>query len=201
MCYVRVFIRAFIWGFNYVGVVVKLIHVTEVMSPFMDFSMIKPEVLEYASERGTRIHSVISDMLNGYWLPKIDDDIKGYIQSFRFFRNNIFRTVFTEKTFEDELYGLTGTLDFGGYLKDRPKDFTIIDWKSPVNTSRTWHGQLCCYAYLVEKNTDLNVKRIGSFQPDPKGGPGKMNWYKDSARVWEAYLCALHAYRFFKLGG
>ena len=180
------------------GVVVKLIHVTEAMSPFMDFSMIRPEVLEYASERGTRIHSVISRILQDEWVPKCDEDIQGYIQSFRLFKNNIFKTIFTEKTFEDELYGLTGTLDFGGYLKDRPKDFTIIDWKSPVLSSPTWQGQLSAYKYLASK---YKPKRIGSLQLDPKGGPGKMNWYKDSARVWEAYLCALHAYRFFKLGG
>ena len=176
----------------------KLIHVTSVMSPFTDFSMVRPDALEYAGQRGTRVHTVISALLRYKWLPKIEEDIKGYVSSFKLFRDNILNTAFTEKTFEDQLYGLTGTLDFGGYLRDRPKDFTILDWKTPITKSPTWKGQLSAYQYLAR---EYNPKRIGSFQPDPKGGPGKMTWYEDSATVWEAYLCALTAYKFFKLGG
>jgi len=176
----------------------KAIHVTDVMSPYTDFSAIKPDVLYYASERGTRVHNLIQKKLQGKWVPPraIADDVKNYIKSFELFQKSmILETVFTEKTFISNVYGLTGTIDFGGYLKDRPKDFTLTDWKTPLVLQRTWKGQLSAYQLLA---SEYKPKRIGSLQLDPKGGPGKMTWYEDSAEAWEAYLCALTAYRFFK---
>ena len=130
----------------------KLIHVTEIMSPFTDFSMIKPDVLDYASERGIRVHDLIPEKLSGKWIPPqaIADDIQGFIASFETFQNEmILETVFSEKTFISDIYGLTGTLDFGGYLYDRPKDFTVLDWKTPLSLQPTWKGQLSAYNYLA----------------------------------------------------
>lgn len=176
----------------------KLIHTTEVMSPFTSFDMIPPDVLDYASARGTRVHDLIHEKLSGKWVPPkaITDDMKGFIASFVKFQNDmILETVFTEKTFISDIYDLTGTLDFGGYLNDRPKDFTILDWKTPLATQPTWKGQLSAYKHLAG---EYKPKRIGSLRLDPKGGPAKMTWYEDSAEAWEAYLCALIAYRYFK---
>lgn len=176
----------------------QLIHVTEVMSPYTDFSMIQPDVLDYASSRGTRVHNLIHEKLKGKWIPPkaIADDIKGFIASFGRFQNDmILETVFSEKTFISKLYGLTGTLDFGGYLNDRPNDFTILDWKTPLATQPTWKGQLSAYKFLA---WEYEPKRIGSLRLDPKGGAAKITWYEDSAEAWEAYLCALTAYRYFK---
>jgi len=176
----------------------KLIHVTEVLSPWTDFSMIPPDVLDYASQRGTRVHELIHEKLDGKWIPPkaIPEDVKGFIQSFvTFQRDMILETVFSEKTFTSDIYGLTGTIDFGGYLNDKPKDFTILDWKTPLALQPTWKGQLSAYQYLAG---EYKPKRIGSLRLDPKGGPAKMTWYEDSAEVWEAYLCALTAYKYFK---
>ena len=176
----------------------KLLHVTEIMSPFTDFFMIKPDVLDYASERGIRVHDLIHEKLDGKWIPPkaIADDIKGYIASFVKFQGDmILQMVFSEKTFISDLYYITGTIDFGGFLTDRPKDFTILDWKTPLALQPTWKGQLSAYKYLAE---EYKPKRIGSLRLDPKGGPAKMTWYEDSAEAWEVYLCALTAYRYFK---
>lgn len=178
----------------------KLIHVTEVMSPFTDFTMIKPDVLDYASTRGTRVHDLIHEKLDGKWVPPkaITDDIKGFTASFVKFQNEMIAvTVFAEKTFISKVYGLTGTIDFGGYLNDRPQDLTILDWKTPLALQPTWKGQLSAYKYLAEEYK-YKPKRIGSLRLDPKGGPAKMTWYEDHAEAWEAYLCALTAYRYFK---
>lgn len=176
----------------------ELIHVTSVMGPYTDFSMIKPDVLDYASQRGTRVHKLIQQKLDGRWIPPkaIPEDVQGYLKSFGQFQiTMIVETVFAEKTFVSDLYGLTGTIDFGGFLNDRPKDFTLIDWKTPLIRQPTWKGQLSAYNTLAK---EYKPKRIGSLQLDPKGGPGKMTWYEDSAETWEAYLCALTAYRYFK---
>ena len=162
--------------------------------------MIPPDVLDYASSRGTRVHDLIHEKLDGKWIPQkaIPQDVKGYLDSFAIFqRDMILETVFAEKEFSCEIYGLTGTLDFGGYLNDRPKDFTILDWKTPLIKQPTWKGQLSAYKYLA-LSRKYKPKRIGSLQLDPNGGPGKMTWYEDSAEAWEAYLCALTAYRYFK---
>lgn len=176
----------------------KLIHVTEVMSSFTDFSMIKPDVLDYASERGTRVHDIVYRLLNKQWVPSssITEDVRGYIDSFKYFQKLIKETVFAEETFTYFIYGLTGTVDFGGYLIDKPDCLTIIDWKTPLALQPTWKGQLAAYNRMVFA-AGYVPERIGSLQLDPKGGPGKMTWYEDSAEVWEAYLCALTALRYF----
>jgi hypothetical protein len=166
------------------------------MNPYTDFSMIKPDVLHYASERGSHVHAIICAMLQNKWIPKksITEDIRGYIHSFKHFQKLIKEMVFVEKTFISEVYGLTGTIDFGGYLIDRPDWFTVLDWKTPLLKQPTWKGQLSAYNTLAKK---FKPKRIGSLQLNPNGGPGKMTWYEDSAEAWEAYLCALTALRYF----
>lgn len=178
----------------------KLIHVTSVLQPFCNFDNVPADTLQYAANRGTSVHNLIHEKLSGKWVPPkaIADDIKGFIASFVKFQNDmILETVFSEKTFISDIYGLTGTVDFGGYLTDRPKDFTILDWKTPINKTSVWGGQLSAYEYLAISD-GFDVKRIGSLQLHPQGKTPKMNWYERSAKIFESYLCALTAYRAFK---
>lgn len=171
----------------------ELIHVTSVLSVYQDFSKVNPDVLDYASDRGVRVHAAIPKILDDQWIP-IQEDIKGYIASFEIFkREMIHRTVFCEKTFTCEIYRLTGTLDWGGFLVDHPDWFTIIDWKSPLNRQRTWFSQLAAYQYLAR---EYEPKRAGSLRLHPKGKLPKMDWADDYERAWDAYQHGLISYRY-----
>ena len=61
-----------------------MIRVTEALKPFADFSMIHPDVLDYASERGTVIHKACSNYANGVYVIKglWPPDYVGYFNSF-----------------------------------------------------------------------------------------------------------------------
>ena len=171
-----------------------MIRVTEVLQAYTNFDMIKPDVLDFASVRGTQAHKAIENILTGKWTP-IPENARPYVNSFKIFKKDmILKTEFVEKEFKDEIYGLIGHIDWGGYLQDKPKKFTLIDWKTALQEQPIWKGQLSAYKYLAE---EYDPKRIGSLRLDPNGGIAKMAWYENSAEAWEAYLCALTALKYF----
>ena len=175
----------------------RIIHVTEVLSLYADFAAIRPEVLENAADRGTRVHDIIAEILQDQWIPKIPEDCRGYIASFKHFQKSMLhKTEYVEKEALSTVDGLVGHLDFVGYLKDKPDARTILDWKTPVGLSHLWEAQLNAYARLAQSE-GFPAERIGVLQLHPKGNPPKLTWYEKSPRILEAYLCALTAYRYF----
>lgn len=173
-----------------------MLSVTQILQPHTDFDAVHPDVLAYAAGKGTRFHTVIQQLLMGAWVPKVHNDIKGYVTSFKLFASQMIQeTVFVEQEFTCNIYNFIGHIDWGGYLKDRPNIFTVLDWKTPVSSSPTWKGQLSAYKHLARQKYE--VQRIGTFQPNKDGKVGKVIWYEDSAQAFEAFLCALTAMNYF----
>ena len=74
-----------------------MFRVTEVLSDYVDLSMVPPDVLQAAAERGTLVHDICAGILHGFFPPEIPEEAKGYVDSF---------LIFKEKYIPDVIFGV-----------------------------------------------------------------------------------------------
>jgi len=173
--------------------------VTDILSPYTDFSMVPDHVLSRATERGRKVHAIIAAMLQDLWIPKIDPECAGYIASFQIWKEQfVEEVIYVEHEFVDPIYGFLGHVDFFGKL--RKLGYALLDWKTPVSLQKAWRLQMAAYKrllHLADKNMDLTA----SLQLDPNGGIPKMVRYEDtSAQDFNVFLGLLNAHNFFHGG-
>jgi len=172
--------------------------VTQVLRPFVDFSRIPEDVLEYAAWRGTEVHRLCSIYAKG--LPiigEIKPSCAGYFLSFQqWFDLAVEKAHLVEAELEDPTYQYHGHPDLICTLRGDP-GMTLIDLKTPITESPTWRGQIAAYARLAEVNNHP-VIRCGSLQLKQDGGRAKFREYKRDGRDFAAFLAALTAQRYFK---
>lgn len=178
-----------------------MIRVTEALKPFTDFSMIRPDVLDYASERGTVIHHACSLHARGafvlceLWPP----DYVGYFYSFRDWFDN-----YVEKVVAIEIELINGEFGFIGHpdlLCNIQGDWrpTLVDLKTPLAESPTWKPQLAAYRNLAIK-AGYDIGRVGSLRLKPDGGRAIFTEYTDEKADFAAFLNALMIAKYFKGG-
>lgn len=174
--------------------------VTQVISPYVDYSKVPPHLLNYASERGTMFHSYAKLYAEGKWVvPR--QDLKLRFLSFRkWFDENVVGVLCVEQELKCTCYDYIGHVDLIALLKwDR--SCTLLDYKTPVQAKKSWEAQVAGgYWHLVKKHLELRetIHRCGAIMIDPKGGPAKMIEYSGSTqRAFAGYLNALMAWRYF----
>lgn len=176
----------------------KKVSVTQVLGVYADFSKVKPEVLERASQRGTAVHSYCAAYAQKLWVPTVPSDCDGYVISFRkWFDFMVKDVLFVEQRFYHPSYHYGGMPDLGVVLKDGAR--CLIDNKTPVALQKTWKAQIAGYLELVRAN-NIPMDKGGSLRLDPNGKMAKLDWYLEEALYFNAFLSALNAYRFFKGG-
>ncbi|MBW1713854.1 MAG: hypothetical protein JRJ59_11970 [Deltaproteobacteria bacterium] len=171
--------------------------VTQVLSPFADFSGVRPEVLDNAARRGRQVHAICSAIVQGLWVPEIPEDCAGYVESFRRWLPVVEKVIFCEKRLADEALGFKGKPDLGVVIKG-DKMISIPDLKTPAVKSPLWKAQLAAYKHLVEHNGYGPVGRVFSLRLKKDGGRPILDEYFGSPQDFAAFLSALNAYRCFK---
>jgi len=166
-----------------------MIRVTQPISRHTDFSQIHPDVLDYASERGTTIHHGCHKygqggfVLTGHWPP----DYHGYFKSYTNWHDRyVERVVATEIELKDEDLDLCGHPDLLCIIVGDTK-ITLVDLKTPIAESFTWKPQLAAYRHLAIK-TGYDIGRVGSLRLRQNGGRAIFTEYTDSAADFAAYL-------------
>lgn len=177
----------------------RLPTVTQVLSPFADFSGIRPEVLAHAAERGTRVHQACAAIARGLWTVPPDDECRGYVQSFRgWFEQAVDEVVLVEAELVDEALGFKGHPDLICRIRgdERP---SLIDLKTPATKNRLWRAQLAAYRHLARIH-GYDVDRTASLRLKKDGGHPIFDEYdpRESSQDFAAFLSALNAYRCFK---
>ena len=170
--------------------------VTQVLGLVTDFSNIRPEVLEHASQRGTQVHAYSAAYSRKLWVPRVPEDCAGYFQSFVSWSDTMVEEVlFVETEFIDDKLGYIGHPDLGVILKGGIG--ALIDLKTPVALQKVWKAQLAAYLKPVQKKFP-QIKKAGSLRLDPDGGTAKMAWYDESERDFAAFVNLLFAFKYFK---
>jgi hypothetical protein len=141
--------------------------VTSVLSQYgPDFSMVAN--LDYYADRGTRVHDACMDISLGKWTP-IDKDIRGYVDSFKRWFENVDEVVLAEERLYSDIFKISGQPDLICRLKN-DKRIVLVDYKSPLSYHRVWSVQTGGYVLLVEEDRGIKVDRWGTLRLRKDGG-------------------------------
>jgi len=167
--------------------------ITTILAPFSGITHVNPDVLKNAADRGTRTHIACDCLIAGLgeWF---EDDILGYVESFRkWFSNKTFIKK-PSRMYCDEIM-ITGELDL---IYEEDGDLVLVDLKTSSNPSKTWALQGTAYSYLAKKNGFENgFKRIEFIKLTKDGKDPKVFTYEEDM---ELFLKVLDTYRYFYEG-
>jgi hypothetical protein len=167
--------------------------VTTVLKPWVDFSMIDPDVLNHAAARGTAVHKACTAYAIGYYVPPLSAEIQGYYDSFReWFIKYVGRVYFVETEFINEQLRVVGHPDMGCKLMDG-RDM-VVDLKTPATTSKTWAPQLAAYLKLA-KGYAWDGAMVLQLKANGRAARGIVYQYTDED--YAAFISALNCYRYF----
>lgn len=164
--------------------------VTDVLYPFSGLKNIDPDVVANAAKRGTRVHKLIDAHIKDLGIPTVDDDIKGYYESFLQLPNHAYLE--TPARFYCDEHKITGECD--AIYMDTEGRLVLVDFKTPARESKTWMLQGSAYSYLAKKIGSFPIEKIEFIKLSKDGKAPKVYSYEED---FELYLKCLDAYRYF----
>jgi len=168
--------------------------VTEIISPWSGLDKIPEATLQYAADRGTRVHSYCTRYAIGDFVVSVDADCRPYFDSFRrWFDSQVESVLLAEERFIHPLLNYTGQIDLYVILKSA--ESALVDIKTPVTSYPIWAMQLSAYRSLLAAHNHF-PERIGSLQLSPEGKTPRMKWYQDSAMDLNAFMSALNVHNY-----
>lgn len=171
----------------------RLLHVTEVLAKYIDFSRVPDLRLYEACQRGKMVHSACTAFALGAWVRPLPDAYKGYFESFsRWFSHNVIRVIFAEQTFFNSALGFTGRPDLVVELINGL--LLLIDLKTPIAESKTWRVQLAAYCYLMDQ-AGVKINASASLRLRANGAEAIAVRYDDWLNDFNIFLSALNAHR------
>ena len=173
--------------------------VTEILGVYNDFSRVPKDRLQAAADRGTRVHHACAAIANGIHLFRPDNDIDGYVDSFRKWFDNVEDVLLCEKELYHSIYEYHGHPDlvikfFGETC------YRVVDIKTPIKASPTWPSQIAAYERLVlDLYRPIKLDHSGTLSLAANGTEAKFTDYsKTRLSNWLNFLAALQAYKAFK---
>lgn len=166
------------------------LRVTEILYPFSGLDKIDSEIVAHAADRGTRVHQICEAIVAGIGEFGIDEELSGYVESFKKWWNLGHKLISMEQRFWDDQLHITGQVDL---IIDTPDGVAIVDLKTSSKVSKTWMGQGCAYAYLA-KNAGIQVKKILFIHLNKFGKPPKIHEYEIDESF---FLSCLKVYKHF----
>lgn len=169
--------------------------VTEILEPYTGLSDVPPDVLKNAADRGDRVHNFCELHAKGMLFQEVDDDCKGYVESFiEWFNSTVEEVISVEERFFCDDLKVTGQVDLICRIIGDTR-LSIVDFKTPVSISKTWALQLSCYYNLASKKHAIG--RCFALQLPKKGGAAKVVESEDQDTHFEIYKGILNAHKYF----
>ena len=173
-----------------------MVSVTQALSPYSDFSRIRPDVLDAACERGQVLHRAFALHASGLWFPALAEEYQGYFDSFaNWYDLAVKETLAVEEKMVCEKYGFMGHPDFIGVIRG-DKAPSLIDWKTGQAKLKSHRLQVAAYHHLAKEK--YGAKRVLLMHPKPDGGKASVVGHTGTlARDFAIFLNCLSAYTFF----
>jgi hypothetical protein len=166
------------------------IRVTEVLYPFSGLQNINLDVVENAARRGGRVHKICEGIVTGIGEHDVDEEVWGYVQSFKHWWGEGRNVIEVEKRFWCDENQFTGQVDM---ILQTDYGMAILDIKTSANPSKTWEAQGKAYAYLARKS-GYDIKKIYFLHLNKHGkNPRILEYPVDD----EFFLSILKIYKFF----
>lgn len=124
------------------------LRVTNILYPFSGLQFIDADVVANAGRRGTKVHKICEAIVSGLGELGVDEEVWGYVESFKKWWGEGRNVVCMEERFWDDDLGITGQVDFIIREGDR---LIVTDIKTSSRPSPTWPCQGSAYAYLAKK--------------------------------------------------
>jgi hypothetical protein len=171
--------------------------VTEVLSPYKDFSQIRPEILTHASERGDLVHRFCELYALDLLIEIPSDEVNKYLNSFKlWFDEFVSEVICTEERLNHVQLRLSGRYDLLVKMKGSDQ-VVLVDYKTPSQSDRTWNLQTACYMFLLRELRDLSVDRRICLMLDSEGNYPRVIEYTKHKEEERLYLNQLELFRFF----
>ena len=172
----------------------KLLHVTEVLGKYVNWSRIPDRRLYEACQRGQIVHAACGASALGGYVAPLPDAYAGYFKSFRrWFDHNVKRVLMAEQTLTNGNFCFTGRPDLVVELINGL--VLLVDLKTPLAESKTWRVQLAAYWYLLDKPKIITVDSSASLRLKPNGAEAVAVRYDDWLADFDIFLSALNAHR------
>lgn len=131
----------------------KFPSVTEILEPYVDLSMILPDILIRAQARGTAVHHLIKGYVTFGLVTNLPDQYQGYMESFiQWYHDVVDKVILAEHRIYNEGIQLCGQPDLVVKFKGETLA-RVIDAKTPKGKYATWKSQVAGYKFLYDQNT------------------------------------------------
>ncbi len=170
--------------------------VSEILSPYAKtfFENVSLEVMANACERGTKVHTICKALVDGYFVPEIDEECRPYIDSFLLWKaENKFTVLETEKRYYDDDLKYSGQVDI--VVKQDGKTI-LYDVKTSATVSASWPVQLAAYAKLIEL-TGIKIDEVAVIQLKKTGKKPVVHVYEDREEYSLLFSALLLNYNYF----
>lgn len=168
----------------------KYVRVSDVLYPFSGLGKVDAATVDNAARRGTKVHKICEGIISGLGEIGTDEEVKGYVDSFKhwwFLGHELYAM---ERRFWDETHSLTGQIDL---LLKNEDGLSIVDLKTSYRPSKTWQMQLSAYA-LLAKNAGLKITKIMIIHLSRNGKEPKIYEYEIDS---DFFLDILKVYKYF----
>lgn len=166
------------------------LRVTHVLYPFSGLQAINADVVANAARRGTKVHKICEAIVEGLGEVGVDEEVWGYVESFKKWWGDGLDLIEMEKRFWDDELRITGQVDF---IIRTGNELAIVDIKTSSRPSATWPCQGSAYAYLA-KNAGYKISRIHFLHLNKHGKDPKIYEYPVDDSL---FLCILRTYQHF----
>lgn len=177
------------------------LRVTEIIKPFSGVEFVNEQILQAAADRGTRTHDYIEAYLCGFETDIVDEDVCGYLKSFKIFwedHKHLYNAGIRHKEMRlncDKIH-VTGQIDFIVEINDRTY---LLDWKTSSKFQKSWYLQGAAYRYLAEQNGFANVDNVLFVKLNKDGSKPSLYKSEEHEKNLEIFFKCLDLYKFFEM--
>jgi len=168
----------------------EYLRVSEVLYPFSGLGTIDKSIVDNAARRGTKVHKICEAIIEGLGEIGVDDEAKGYVESFKKWWLLGHEVYCMEHRFWDDTHDITGQVDL---IIENEDGLSIVDLKTSYKPSKTWPNQLSAYA-LLARNTGLKIDRIMIIHLNKHGKDPTVYEYEIDT---DLFLEILKIYKYF----
>lgn len=162
----------------------KYLRITEILFPFSGLHSVDKTILQNAAHRGTKVHKICESIVEGLGEWNIDEEIQGYIESFKKWWHPHRNVLSVEERFYCEELMITGQVDL---IIEEKQEAIILDIKTSEKPSKTWPLQGSAYAYMARK-AGYNIKQIEFLQLHKNGTQPTLHRYEDHFDIFKKCL-------------
>lgn len=175
------------------------VRISDVASAYAGYGKVPQAVLNYAADRGSKIHSIIADLMNDIVVKEdryvfCGKSVQPYLDSWQKFYDtlNIEKIEMQEERLYDDELMTTGQPDLVAVING---ERVLIDWKATSSVGAHWELQAAGYHELLRAN-QWAINKMIFVKLDKDGGAPIIKTYHPNLQL---FLSAYELYKkFFK---